>query len=114
MNPKYGEIARPPQAYVAPQFTRHRFSRRNAAAIASIGSPQIKIAIGLANELAATKAARTKAMDAVDADEPSAIPMFPARPSALRASRLPCSCGSTASASTAVAFAEVSSMPGSS
>jgi hypothetical protein len=99
---------------VAPQFTRQRFSRRNAAAIASIGSPQIKIAIGLANELAATMAARVSATDAVDADEPSAIPMFPARPSALRASRLPCSCGSAASASTAVAFAEVSSMPGSS
>ena len=99
---------------MAPQFTRQRFSRRNAAAIASIGSPQIKIAIGLANELTATMAARVSATDAVDADEPSAIPMFPARPSALRASRLPCSCGSTASASTALAFAEVSSMPGSS
>src|SRR5689334_6401440 len=32
-------------------------------------------------------AARVSATDAVDADEPSAIPMFPARPSALRASR---------------------------
>ena len=98
---------------MAPQFTRQRFSRRNAAAIASIGRPQIKIAIGLANELAATMAARVSATDAVDAvDEPSAIPMFPARPSALRASRLPCSCGSPAS--TALASAEVSSILGSS
>jgi hypothetical protein len=66
---------------VAPQFTRHRFSRRKAAAIASIGSPQIRIAIriaiGLANELAATMAARVRATDAVDADEPSAIANVP-------------------------------------
>src|SRR6201989_1601243 len=58
MTPKEGEMPRPPQAEVAPQFTRQRFSRRNAAAIASIGSPQIKIAIGLANELGGTMAVR--------------------------------------------------------
>src|ERR1700751_3885175 len=94
-----------------PEFTRQRLSRRNAAAIASIGSPQSRIAMGLANELTPTFAARVGAIDAVGAAEPSAIPMLPARLSALRCRLLPCSCGSVALTSSALGSVV---MPGSS
>ena len=57
------------------------------------GQPQISIGIGPADELAATTAARVGAMDAVGRPEPGAMPILPSKFKALRASRLPCSCG---------------------
>src|ERR1041385_4258574 len=88
-NPKYGEIARAPHAYVAPQLARQRFSCRKATATASIGRPHASTTSGLAKEVAATSAPSVRATDAVGPVDPSAMPTLPASPKASRRSRFP-------------------------
>src|SRR4051795_7318349 len=83
IHPKYGEMARPPQTYVAPQLTCHMLSRRYAMAIPSMGTAQSSTAIGLANDVVATIAESVKAIEAVGATEPSAITTLPSRLRAL-------------------------------